>query len=100
MRGLIDAEAVAACICAAKGNRSLAAICAAHGLPKTDAPALSRILRGEPVSVATLRRIGRALHCIAPAKKHIRRCMSAAEAAAWDALPPAERLRRLQIETE
>ena len=100
MRGLIDVDSVAACICAAKGNRSLAAICAAHGLPKTDAPALSRILRGEPVSVATLRRIGRALGCIPPARKLIRRCMSAQEAAAWDALAPAERLRRLQIETE
>ena len=100
MRGLIDVDSVAACICAAKGKRSLAAICTAHGLPKTDAPALSRILRGEAVSVATLRRIGRALGCLPPARKLIRRVLTPAEAAAWDALPPAERLRRLQIETE
>ena len=95
MRGLIDVSAVAACICAAKGNRSLAAICAAHGLPKTDAPALSRILRGEPVSVATLRRIGRALGCVPQPRRLIRRVLTPAEAAAWDALAPAERLRRL-----
>ena len=95
MRGLIDVDSVAACICAAKGNRSLAAICAAHGLPKTDAPALSRILRGEPVSVATLRRIGRALGCVPQPRKLIRRVLTAQEAAAWDALAPSERLRRL-----
>ena len=95
MRGLIDVDSVAACICAAKGNRSLAAICAAHGLPKTDAPALSRILRGEPVSVATLRRIGRALGCVPQPRRLIRRVLTPQEAAAWDALAPPERLRRL-----
>ena len=91
----MDVEAIKACILAQKGNRSLRQLCADSGLPASDNALLSKLLRGEPVSVATLRRIGRALHCIAPAKKHIRRCMSPAEAAAWDALAPAERLRRL-----
>ncbi len=95
MRGQIDVDTVVACICEARGNQSLVALCEAHGLPRTDAPALSRILRGEPVSVATLRRIGRALGCIPPPRRLIRRCMSAQEAAAWDALAPPERLRRL-----
>ncbi len=91
----MDVGTVATCIFEMKGNQSLAALCEAHGLPKTDAPTLSRILRGEPVSVATLRRVGRALGCIPPARKLIRRCMSAQEAAAWDKLTPPERLRRL-----
>lgn len=82
-------------IVAANPDASLRSLCTAHGLPASDAPALSRILRGEPVSVATLRRIGRALGCVAPPRRLIRRCMSAQEAAAWDALAPAERLRRL-----
>lgn len=95
MRGLIDVDAVAACICEARQGQSLAALCEAHGLRASDAPALSRILRGEAVSVATLRRIGRALGCIPPPRRLIRRTLTPAEAAAWDALPRGERLRRL-----
>ncbi len=83
-------------IAAYEEKPSLAALCEAHGLRATDAAALSRILRGEAVSAATLRRIGRALGCIPPPRRLIRRCMSAQEAAAWDALPPPERLKRLQ----
>ena len=97
MRGLIDVSAVAACICAAKGNRSLAAICAAHGLPKTDAPALSRILRGEPVSVATLRRIGRALHCLEQPRKMHRVVMKEDEVQAWQSMSRAERRHALGL---
>ena len=97
MRGLIDVDSVAACICAAKGKRSLAAICTAHGLPKTDAPALSRILRGEPVSVATLRRIGRALHCLEQPRKMHRVVMKEDEFQAWQSMSRAERRHALGL---
>ena len=97
MRGQIDVDSVAACICAAKGKRSLAAICTAHGLPKTDAPALSRILRGEPVSVATLRRIGRALHCLEQPRKMHRVVMKEDEFQAWQSMSKAERQRALGL---
>ena len=92
----MDVKAITACILAQKGNRSLRQLCADCGLPDSDNALLSKLLRGEPVSVATLRRIGRALGCIPPARKLIRRCMSAQEAQAWDALTPPERLKRLQ----
>jgi hypothetical protein len=95
MRGLIDVGTVANCICEMRGDRSLVALCEAHGLPASDAPALSRILRGEAVSVATLRRIGRALGCVPQPRRLIRRVLTPQEAAAWDALAPPERLRRL-----
>lgn len=88
---VVDVSSVAACILEAKGNCSLVALCAAHGLPATDAPTLSRILRGESVSDATLRRIGRALGCIPPPRKLIRRTLTPEQAAAWDAMTTAER---------
>jgi hypothetical protein len=56
---------------------------------------ISKLLRGEPVSVATLRRIGRALGCVPQPRRLIRRVLTPQEAAAWDALAPPERLRRL-----
>ena len=92
----MDVEAIKACILAQKGKRSLRQLCADAGLPASDNALLSKLLRGEPVSVATLRRIGRALGCVPQPRKLIRRVLTAQEAAAWDALPPAERLRRLQ----
>ena len=92
----MDVAEISACILAQKGKRSLRQLCADSGLPDSDNALLSKMLRGEPVSVATLRRVGRALGCIPPARKLIRRCMSAQEAQAWDALTPAERLKRLQ----
>lgn len=92
----MDVAGITACILAQKGKRSLRQLCADCGLPDSDNALLSKLLRGEAVSAATLRRIGRALGCIPPARKLIRRCMSAQEAAAWDALPPPERLKRLQ----
>ena len=91
----IFVETITACILAQKGDRSLRQLCADAGLPASDNALLSKLLRGESVSVATLRRIGCALGCVAPPRRLIRRCMSAQEAAAWDALAPAERLRRL-----
>ena len=91
----MDVEAITACILAQKGKRSLRQLCADSGLPASDNALLSKLLRGEPVSVATLRRVGRALGCLPPARKLIRRVLTPAEAAAWDALPPPERLRRL-----
>lgn len=75
---------------------SLRRIAAWVGLPASDNALLSKLLRGEPVSTATLRRLGRALGILPPPRKLIRRVMSPAEAADWDALPRAERLRRLQ----
>ena len=92
----MDVAGISACILAQKGERSLRQLCADHGLPASDNALLSKLLRGEPVSVATLRRIGRALGCIPPARKLIRRCMSAQEAQAWDAHKATERLKRLQ----
>jgi hypothetical protein len=97
MRGLIDVGTVANCICEMRGDRSLVALCEAHGLPASDAPALSRILRGEAVSVATLRRIGRALGCIPPARRLIRRVLTPAQAAAWDRLTQAQRDKALGL---
>ena len=76
-------------------DQSLRRVTAALGLPASDNALLSKIVRGELVSNETLRRVGRALGIVAPARKLIRRVMSPAEAAAWDALPSAERLRRL-----
>jgi len=76
-------------------DQSLRGVTAALGLPASDNALLSKIMRGEPVSATTLRRVGRALGIVAPPRKLIRRVMSPAEAAAWDALPSAERLRRL-----
>ncbi len=97
MSGQIDAGTVAACILEARGNQSLAALCEAHGLHRTDAAALSRILRGEPVSVATLRRVGRALGCIPPPRRLIRRVLTPQQAAAWDTLTPHQRDKALGI---
>ena len=91
----MDVEAIKACILAQKGNRSLRQLCADGGLPASDNALLSKLLRGEPVSVATLRRIGRALGCVPQPRRLIRRVLTPQEAAAWDALAPPERLRRL-----
>ena len=93
----MDVGTVAACILATKEERSLVALCRAHGLPATDAPALSRILRGEAVSVATLRRVGRALGCIPPPRRLIRRVLTPQQAAAWDAMTQAQRNKALGI---
>jgi hypothetical protein len=94
---VVDVGALAACIAAQKGDRSLVSLCTAHGLPRTDAPTLSRILRGEPVSDATLRRVGRALGCIPPPRRLIRRTLTPAQAAAWDRLTPQQRDKALGI---
>ena len=91
----MDVEAITACILAQKGKRSLRQLCADSGLPASDNALLSKLLRGEPVSVATLRRIGRALGCVPQPRRLIRRVLTPQEAAAWDALAPPERLRRL-----
>ena len=93
----MDVGTVATCIFEMKGNQSLAALCEAHGLPKTDAPTLSRILRGEPVSVATLRRIGRALHCLEQPRKMHRVVMKEDEFQAWQSMSKAERQRALGL---
>lgn len=84
-------------IVAANPGVALRSLCAAHGLPATDAPTLSRILRGEPVSDATLRRIGRALGCIPPPRRLIRRVLTPQQAAAWDAMTQAQRNKALGI---
>lgn len=94
----VDAECVRREIKARIATQSQSALAREIGLGSGGQALISKLLRGEAVSVATLRRIGRALGCIPPARKLIRRCMSADEAAAWDALPPAERLRRLAQE--
>jgi hypothetical protein len=94
---VVDVGALAACIAAQKGDRSLVSLCTVHGLPRSDAPTLSRILRGEPVSVATLKRIGRSLGCIPPPRRLIRRTLTPAQAAAWDALTPQQRDKALGI---
>jgi hypothetical protein len=96
---VVDVGALAACIAAQKGDRSLVSLCTAHGLPRTDAPTLSRILRGEPVSDATLKRIGRSLGCVDPPRRVLRRAMSQAQAQAWDIMSQAERNQRLGIES-
>ena len=92
---VVDVGAVAACIANAKGKASLVALCKAYGLPATDAPTLSRILRGEPVSDATLRRIGRALGCVDPPRRLIRRTLTPQQAQAWDAMTQEQRNKAL-----
>ena len=94
----VDAECVRREIEARIAKQSQSALAREIGLGSGGQALLSKLLRGEPVSLATLRRIGRALGCVAPPRRLIRRCMSAQEAAAWDALAPAERLRRLAQE--
>ncbi len=84
-------------IAAYEEKPSLAALCEAHGLRATDAAALSRILRGEAVSAATLRRIGRALGCIPPPRRLIRRVLTPAQAQAWDRLTPEQRDKAIGI---
>ena len=91
----VGSYAIRTAIAARTSTQSQRALARDLGLGNGGQALLSKILRGEPVSVATLRRIGRALGCVAPPRRLIRRCMSAQEAAAWDALAPAERLRRL-----
>ena len=76
-------------------NISQNALARELALGKSGQALISKLLRGERVSDATLRRIGRALGCIAPPRRMIRRVLTPEEAAAWDALPRAERLRRL-----
>lgn len=97
MSGQIDVGSVAACILATKGNDSLVTLCEARGLRATDAPALSRILRGESVSSQTLRRIGRALGCIPPPRRLVRRVLTPRQAAAWDAMTQAQRNKILGV---
>jgi hypothetical protein len=78
-------------------GRSLRAVCEAHGLPASDNALLSKLLRGEPVSDATLRRIGRALGCIPPPRKLIRRTLTPEQAAAWDAMDQEQRNKALGV---
>lgn len=56
---------------------------------------ISKVLRGERVSEATMRTLGRALGVLPPPRKVLRRAMSREEAAAWDRLTRAERLHKL-----
>ena len=53
----MDVEAIKACILAQKGNRSLRQLCADSGLPASDNALLSKLLRGEPVSVESPRTV-------------------------------------------
>lgn len=93
----VDAASISACILAQKGDRSLRQLCADSGLAPSDNALLSKLLRGEAVSVATLRRIGRALGCIPPARRLIRRVLTPAQAAAWDRLTQAQRDKALGL---
>ena len=52
---------------------------------------ISKLLRGESVSAETARRVGRALGILPPPRRLVRRCMTPAQALAWDALTHAER---------
>ncbi len=92
----VDTDTVRVEIEARIATQSQSALARELRLGRNGQPLISKLLRGEAVSAATLRRIGRALGCIPPPRRLIRRCMSAQEAAAWDALPPPERLKRLQ----
>ena len=93
----MDVAEISACILAQKGKRSLRQLCADHGLPASDNALLSKLLRGEAVSAATLRRIGRALGCIPPPRRLIRRVLTPAQAQAWDRLTPEQRDKALGI---
>lgn len=79
----------------ARDHLSFRALALALGMEVSAAATLNRIVRGQRVSADARRDIARRLGIVAPPRKLIRRVMSPAEAAAWDALPSAERLRRL-----
>lgn len=96
-RDSLDVDAVRACIWAQKGNRSLRRLCADAGLAPSDNALLSKLLRGEPVSVATVRRVGRALGCVSPPRKLVRRVLTPAQAAAWDAMTTEQRNKALGL---
>ena len=91
----VDTDTVRVEIEARIATQSQSALARELRLGRNGQPLISKLLRGEPVSVATLRRIGRALGCVPQPRRLIRRVLTPAEAAAWDALPPPERLRRL-----
>ena len=80
----------------ARDNITLGAIALALGMDVIAAATLNRIVRGESASADARLEVARALGLVRPPRKLIRRTMSPAEAHAWDALPRAERLRRLQ----
>lgn len=80
----------------ARDNLSYRALAHALGMDASAAATLNRIVRGQRVSADARRDIARRLGMVRPPRRLIRRVMSPAEAAAWDALPRAERLRRLQ----
>lgn len=82
-----------------KETGSFRKLAAALGMePNRTAPLLSKVLRGEPVSDATARRIGRALGILPPPRKYHRVVMSDEEYAAWHACPKEERAMRLSGE--
>ncbi len=70
---------------------SLRKLAAALGLPVHSNAVLSKMVRGESVSAETARRVGRALGVTPPPRRLVRRCMTPAQALAWDALTHAER---------
>ena len=80
----------------ARDHLSFRGLAVALGLPVSAAATLNRIVRGESASADARLEVARALGLVRPPRKLIRRTMSPAEAHAWDALPRAERLRRLQ----
>ena len=77
------------------GEKSYRAIADELGLGTSDVALMSRIARGESISPATLRRIGRALGVLPQPRKLVRRCMSPDLAQAWDRLTPEEKKERL-----
>ena len=79
----------------ANSGQSQAALAREHDLGASGQVALSRILRGEPVSDATLRRIGRALGCVDPPRRLIRRTLTPQQAQAWDAMTQEQRNKAL-----
>ena len=91
----VDTDTVRVEIEARIATQSQSALARELRLGRNGQPLISKLLRGEPVSVATLRRIGRALGCVPQPRRLIRRVLTPQEAAAWDALAPPERLRRL-----
>ena len=93
----MDVAGISACILAQKGNRSLRQLCADSGLPASDNALLSKLLRGEPVSVATLRRVGRALHCLEQPRKMHRVVMKEDEFQAWQSMNRIDRRRALGL---
>lgn len=96
---MMSADNLVNAITTARQGRSLRQLAADLGLePDSGSALLSKALAGKPLSADSWRRIGRALGVVKPARRVLRRTMTAAQAARWDAMTRAQRNAALNAE--